>query len=276
MVKMLQTAVLVDAGYAYAQGSVTLGFPKTERRKLRLNPSAIKDALRELTLAIEPSGRLLRVYWYDGLAKATAMNADQNAIWATEGIKCRFGTINREGQQKGVDSLIVTDLIELARIQAISDAIVVSGDEDVRVGVQVAQSFGVRVHLLGLHPARGSQSSELIAEADTHHEWGADCVSTWLSVLNDETPLDSADLALEIHDTDWLQWVTNERATSISPEQANEILDFAKANRDQIPPDFDRPTLALARKVLGRDLDHHEKRNLRIALRVSLANRAVG
>ena len=51
-----------------------------------------------------------------------------------------------------------------------SDALVVSGDEDVRVGVQVAQSYGVRVHLLGIVPARGSQSKQLLQESDTTAE----------------------------------------------------------------------------------------------------------
>ena len=69
-------------------------------------------------------------------------------------MKLRLGQLNSEGQQKGVDSLIVTDLIELARNKAISDAVVLTGDEDIRVGVQIAQSLGVRVHLLGIGGAQ--------------------------------------------------------------------------------------------------------------------------
>ena len=65
--------------------------------------------------------------------------------------------MNSVGEQKGVDSLIVTDMINLARNRAISDAVFVSGDEDLRVGVQQAQEFGVRVHLVGIKPSRGSQ-----------------------------------------------------------------------------------------------------------------------
>jgi uncharacterized LabA/DUF88 family protein len=34
--------------------------------------------------------------------------------------------------------LIGTDLIELARNHAISDAVLLSGDEDLRIGVQIA------------------------------------------------------------------------------------------------------------------------------------------
>jgi len=84
--------------------------------------------------------------------------------------------------QKGVDSLIVTDLIELARNHAITDAVILSGDEDIRIGVQIAQSFGVRVHLVGIVPSRGSQSMNLLQESDTTTEWDVPIISKFLSV----------------------------------------------------------------------------------------------
>jgi len=84
----------------------------------------------------------------------------------------RLGFLNSAGQQKGVDSLIVTDLVELARNRAVGDVVLVSGDEDVRIGVQLAQSFGVRVHLVGVKPCAGNQSPELRQEADTCTEVG--------------------------------------------------------------------------------------------------------
>jgi len=85
-------------------------------------------------------------------------------------------------QFQGVDSLIVTNLIELARQKAIYDAVLLSGDEDVRVGVQIAQNYGVKVHLIGIAPARGSQSHQLMQEADTTCDWGEDVVRRFLSV----------------------------------------------------------------------------------------------
>ena len=83
-----------------------------------------------------------------------------------------------------MDSLIVTDLIDLARNKAITDALVVAGDEDLRIGVQIAQTFGVQIHLLGIKPARGSQSLDLIQESDTHHEWDESVVSRFLTVTS--------------------------------------------------------------------------------------------
>ena len=82
----------------------------------------------------------------------------------SDGIKLRLGYLNMAGEQKGINTLIVTDMIELARNGSMCDAVLVSGDEDVRVGVVVAQSFGVRVHLLGIAPSRSSQSKQLRME----------------------------------------------------------------------------------------------------------------
>jgi len=100
--------------------------------------------------------------------------------------------VNSVGEQKGVDSLIVTDMIALARNRAISDAVLVSGDEDLRVGVQQAQEFGVRVHLVGIKPSRGSQSLFLLQEADTTHEWAADDISKFLQCQHDQPEHESS------------------------------------------------------------------------------------
>ncbi|PKP96521.1 MAG: NYN domain-containing protein [Alphaproteobacteria bacterium HGW-Alphaproteobacteria-15] len=259
---MLQTAIFVDAGYAFAQGAVALGHPRVERRNLRLNPAVIVEALTLLAKDVEPSARVLRVYWYDGLGRGSVMSQDQETIAKTEGVKCRFGTINSHGQQKGVDSLIVTDMIELARIQAISDALVLSGDEDVRVGVQVAQTFGIRVHVLGIYPATGSQSPSLIAEADTHHEWNVDQVQNWLSYVPDQTVRPALE-KVGGESTDWLDQYVSSRLDELQTDYGASLVAYMDANKAQLPSDFDRPTLAGAREVLGRDLEPDERKALR-------------
>jgi hypothetical protein len=82
----------------------------------------------------------------------------------------RLGYINGAGQQEGVDSLIGTDLIELAPNQAIRDAYRVSGDGDLRIAVQIAQSFGVLSHLITLEPSNSSLNPQLRQDADTRQE----------------------------------------------------------------------------------------------------------
>ena len=111
---------------------------------------------------------LLRVYWYDGTS--TGPSSQHLTLAHLARVKVRLSFVNSVGEQKGVDSLIVTDMIALARNHAMSDAVLLSGDEDLRVGVQQAQEFGVRVHLLGIRPSRGSQSLFLLQEADSTHE----------------------------------------------------------------------------------------------------------
>lgn len=274
---MLQVAVFVDAGYAYAQGAVAIDHPKIERRKLRLNPSAIVAALSNLAHSVESRGRLLRIYWYDGLARGGLMNAEQEALSRHPNVKCRFGTINTYGQQKGVDSLIVTDLIELARTQAISDALILSGDEDVRVGVQVAQGFGIRVHLVGIHPARGSQSPSLIAESDTHHEWGKTQVEQWLSVLAETAQLIGGapqTATSQLIGENWIDNFAQSQANLLRPAEAKSILAFADENLNQLPADFDRPFLAEARSTIGRDLTYNERKAVRAAARAALLARS--
>lgn len=262
---MLQIAIFVDAGYLYAQGSALLAGSKQPRSRVRLNVPAMLAELLTKAKAVEPNARLLRVYWYDGVARGGSLNIEQRMVAESENVKCRFGTINSRGEQKGVDSLIVTDLIELSRTHAISDALIMSGDEDIRVGVQVARTFGIRVHLLGIQPARGSQSLDLLAEADTTHEWAENTVTAWLTVAEEaETGL-HGDLS-GAENQEWIDKVVETRVEPLSVSAARAIYEFSQSNRNQIPQDFDRPSLGIARDAIKRELSSDERREFRTAL----------
>lgn len=175
---MNRVAVFVDAGYVFAQGSVLLAGRKLPRGETSLDHVAAIASLA--TFAERVAGvALLRVYWYDGTS--TGPTAQHLTLAHLDNVKVRLGFVNSVGEQKGVDSLIVTDMITLARNRAICDAVLVSGDEDLRVGVQQAQEFGVRVHLVGIKPSRGSQSLFLLQEADTTQEWTDAEVASFLS-----------------------------------------------------------------------------------------------
>ncbi len=83
-------------------------------------------------------------------------------------VKLRLGNLNARGQQKGVDAQIRADMEALARHRAITDAILVAGDEDMVPAVEAAQAFGVRVHLWGVEPPYGTNQAErLVWESDT-------------------------------------------------------------------------------------------------------------
>ncbi|MCY3827689.1 MAG: NYN domain-containing protein [Rhodospirillaceae bacterium] len=269
----MQIAVFVDAGYLYAQGSALLTGQKQRRETIRLS---VKDVLKRLAEEAEqaaPGTRLLRIYWYDGLPRANRPTPEQNEISYASDVKLRLGMVNNQGQQKGVDSLIVTDLIELARNRAISDALILSGDEDIRIGVQVAQTFGVRLHLLGIKPASASQSPDLIQESDTHREWDKRTVSQWMEV-NAATPepVRAHSLPSRARDVGLAQSTgfgadaeaeTKSTIASLETPDVERIVRYLDTNRDLIPPEIDRPTLARLRNRLGRDLTDWERKEFR-------------
>jgi uncharacterized LabA/DUF88 family protein len=217
----------------------------------------------------EPNARLLRIYWYDGISQEKGMSTDHITLSQQPNVKLRFGFLNSHGQQKGVDSLIVTDLIDLARNKAISDAVILSGDEDIRVGVQIAQTFGVRVHLLGIKPSRGNQSQQLIHECDTHHVLEEDKIKNCIKIkLRSES-----------------NRVVNTMAEKVAPKgqqsnvfdacaRAAEIVSNMETNerknvkshfdmKGSFPHEFDAPMLAGTRDAINRDLTQEEKRHLR-------------
>ena len=162
---MDRCAVFVDAGYLYAEGGKLFGAgPK--RRYVQVN------ALKANQFLVDRASRAcglptLRTYWYDG-AKDRVPTAEHQAIADLPNVKLRLGRVNQQNLQKGVDALIYHDLVTLARERAISDAFLLSGDEDLREGVRAAQELGVRVTLIGILTPSGSrnQSRELAREAD--------------------------------------------------------------------------------------------------------------
>ncbi|WP_375394184.1 NYN domain-containing protein [uncultured Sphingomonas sp.] len=267
---MMQTAVFVDAGYLLAQGGSLLAGSKVSRQRITLHVDAAITLLTEIAATAAPGARLLRVYWYDGLVRGGSQTAEHIALGRAANVKLRLGMVNSRGEQKGVDSLIVTDMIELARNEAISDAVILSGDEDIRVGLQVAQTYGVRVQLVGVKPALGSQSPDLVAEADTHLELDEVKVGPLITIAAVQRA------AVERHDDvqpGGFAAVADRLAIELIGglgDQRLALLAYADANRGALPSDFDRPALAKLRDRLGRDVGTDERKTFRTLLRNGL------
>jgi uncharacterized LabA/DUF88 family protein len=158
-------AIMVDVGYIYAAAGELL-FSAASRREYRVDADKLIQALiRHADLHVP--GELLRVYWYDA-ARDRVPTIDQRVIAQMPWVKLRLGNLNARGQQKGVDAQIRADMEALARHRAITDAILVAGDEDMVPAVEAAQAFGVRVHLWGVEPPYGTNQAErLVWESDT-------------------------------------------------------------------------------------------------------------
>jgi hypothetical protein len=273
---MDRVAVFVDAGYLFAQGSAVILGKKAPRGELHLDIDIALAAVEEFASQITKLP-LLRIYWYDGTSSGpTSLHV---ALAFKPNVKVRLGIVNKGGQQKGVDSLIVTDMISLARNRVMSDAVLLSGDEDIRVGVQLAQELGVRVHLLGISPSRGSQSLLLLQEADTTYEWGKKEISAFLSRYNKYAPAipTAAPIAtvtiapLAVTQMPLANPTTVKTLETLATEAADEVdpnvLDGLIKNFESVgrlPPEVDRPLIGRAGRTVGR-MDQKQMSELRLA-----------
>ena len=156
---------MVDVGYIYAAAGELL-FSVGSRREYRVDTDKLIQALTRHADGLV-RGELLRVYWYDA-ARDRVPTIDQRVIAQMARVKLRLGNLNARGQQKGVDAQIRADMEALARHRAITDAVLVAGDEDMVPAVEAAQAYGVRVHLWGIEPPFGTNQAErLVWESDT-------------------------------------------------------------------------------------------------------------
>ena len=268
---MNRIAVFVDAGYFYASASELLFGAPLRRGELRL---ANAEFAHYLTHCAETIGGcpLLRIYWYDGTNSGPT--AAHLAMAYLDNIKLRLGFVNQSGEQKGVDGLIFSDLTNLARNHAISDALLLAGDEDLRIGVQQAQEHGIRVHLLGVEPKdpSGNQSAALQREADTRRQLDAAALGQFLFRREyastppiESEPTATATDADSAHNLARMQELANEYAATLDASQRELIL--ALPERTPLPHELDRELLLRASELLGRKLEEPEKRTLRGALR---------
>ena len=263
----MRVAIFVDAGYLYAGGLTALAGSNQPREYGELNLSKTVAKLRETAVERSDGASLLRIYWYDGMRRGQ-LSPEQECLAHMDDVKLRLGVV-REGRQKGVDSLIVTDLIELARNHAISDAVLLAGDEDLRIGVQIAQSFGVRIHLLGIAPSRGNQSLLLLQEADTSSEWSKTEIAAilefkpadaqWADAATDFSPLVSDAVTPLLDETvgEFLHALSSSELAEITVLQPNEW----------IPRRHDLQLVGRSKARLGRDLTEAEKRYVRNRLK---------
>ena len=163
-------AWFVDAGYLLAAGGVLCAETR-KREELDVDYVGLTKAFAswgwEWAAEWGFLERLpyLRTYWYDGGADGRPTE-NHLEVARLAGVKLRLGRLVR-GRQKGVDSLIVRDLMRLSQNQAISTAYLLGGDEDLREGMVEAQEMGVRVVLVGIEPfGEQNQAGTLIREAD--------------------------------------------------------------------------------------------------------------
>src|SRR5215470_6758595 len=96
---------------------------------------------------------LLRCYWYEATVEGRR-TPEHETLADLPGVKLRLGRL-RPGRREGVEGEIHRDLTTLARNRAISDALVVSAEEDLAQVISDVQDLGIRVTLVHI-PVRGA------------------------------------------------------------------------------------------------------------------------
>src|ERR1700729_344365 len=99
------------------------------------------------SIARERTGRpLLRCYWYEATVEGRR-TSEHDSLADLPGLKLRLGR-TRPGRREGVEGDIRRDLTTLARNNAISDALLVSAEEDLAQVVADVQDLGIRVTIV--------------------------------------------------------------------------------------------------------------------------------
>lgn len=303
---MDRVAVFVDAGYLYAGGATSVSGSSKKRTEISLDIPAVVQYLIAREEAITQQ-KILRIYWYDG-AISNRLSTDHQLLASSDNVKLRLGIINGFGEQKGVDAKIIMDLADLARNGALVDAVLVGGDEDLRIGVELAQERGARVHLVTIEGS--SSSPTLRQESDTVTTLARADIQTFLTILTPQTatpaPAASAvpssstpvtspssaipSTAVPIASPSSLAVPTPAPTVAQPPSQAviaifeTEVktyvgslaaaeqvaLTSAIKSSNTIPTEHDGRVLGRTRTALGRPLDWAEKNALRKILRKEL------
>ena len=107
---------------------------------------------------------LLRCYWYE--ATVEGRRSPEHEILADlPGVKLRLGRM-KPGRREGVEGEIHRDLTTLARNRAISDALVVSAEDDLAQVIADVQDLGVRVILVHIAAPGWTAAAALRQECD--------------------------------------------------------------------------------------------------------------
>ena len=187
---MDRCALFVDASYVLADGAMAVH--GTRRGE---SVSWDYEGLVQLLsgVARERTGLpVLRCYWYEATVDGRR-TAEQDAIADIPGIKLRVAKI-RPGRREGVETEIHRDLATLARNNAISEALVISAEEDLAQVIADVQDLGMRVTLVHLAvDGNWTISRALRQESDDIIEIGGEQLRPYVELIVGAEPAPAAE-----------------------------------------------------------------------------------
>ena len=258
-------AIFVDAEYLYAEGGL-LCCNSPDRQEILLYGPGANEFLSGLASDVSDLQQL-RTYWYD-VSHDGAPTAAQQLVATLPNMKLRLQHGPRR-QSSPVSDAIRRDLTTLARNRAVSDAFLLSADDDLVDCVGEAQDNGLRVTLLAItsRDPRGDRPSRLANEADYVVKLTKDDLSRFIrrrrapddAASDTYDPVDSVGAAATEFAESWLY-----RA---SDDEFDALLD----QRPRIPESLDGDLLYAVENVIGGSLRGQDR--LRRAVRQAFWNR---
>lgn len=187
---------MIDGGFLVKSGCTTLDIKVQD---LHLNPLRI-SAWCSLS-ARRVQADFMRSYWYDGIHEPSNPEYESQltrvrSLGNQAGIQVRLGKLSRRPnpewseirkalkainadpdefkkhypmskyryEQKGVDTLIVLDMVRLAQLNAYDTLLLLAGDTDLAEAVKTVQDYGKRVIIA--RPEKCGNASDLFDLAD--------------------------------------------------------------------------------------------------------------
>ena len=266
---MDRCAIFVDLGYVLAAaGELCLG--TSLRPQMECDYDGLASSLSGL-LTGHCGLPLLRSYWYDA-ASGGIPTEHHRQLAGLGSVKVRLGRMV-QGRQKGVDSLMVRDLMTLAQARGMVTAFLVTGDDDIREGMTQAQDLGVRAVLVGV--PGNNQAHTLVWEADEHLVLPAEFWSPHLSrvapaIRGEEIvgePPSTEQFAMQVGVDFGEAWLA--RAT---PEQLRSLHGLRPW---ELPAEIDSELIRAAVRALGELRERPElRRSARAGFWAALAQRS--
>ncbi len=164
-------AAFVDGGYLRELGAAAWGVTASE---IAIDGPSLVLKVRQLA----DRHQVLRTYVYEGQFDPTHdrrefQDAEHRGLADTPGIRLRLGKVKEKRRgglvQKGVDTLFVLDVLQMAQVGAYSTALLFAGDSDFVEVVDAVQRLGRRVEIIAPAEIPGL-SVELRQAADRVHE----------------------------------------------------------------------------------------------------------
>ncbi len=183
-------ALFVDAGYVLADGAMAVHGTR-RRESVSWDYAGLLQFLAGL--AAERSGLpLLRCYWYEATVEGRR-GADHDALADLPGVKLRLAKM-RPGRREGVEGEIHRDLATLARNKAVSDAMVVSAEEDLAGVIADVQDLGMRVTMAHITvDGNWTISRALRQECDDIAEINASHLRPYVELISGAEPAQAED-----------------------------------------------------------------------------------